>query len=311
MQEFQSHRERDLRPALVFLTGDLMAVPIPLERAEVILGRALESDVRINDTKISRRHASVSVVFDEETKRTNYFITDLDSTNGTFLNGRKIQTGEIVQNGDKIAVGDHILRFELLDEIDREYQRQIRRLISHDDLTGLLSSRSFFSELRRESGLAREEKRPFCVLMMDIDFFKQVNDTHGHLTGSKTLEEIGVCITQNLRTGDVAARFGGEEFAAFLLDAELAQGLVAAERIRSEIEAKHFSVIRQSKMHETHRVTISIGVAAFPDDSSDPMELVEMADSALYRAKREGRNRICSYQELSPEKTGETLPARH
>lgn len=310
MQESQTYRERDLRPALVFLTGDLMAVPIPLERAEVILGRALESDVRINDTKISRRHASVTAISDEKDDRTNYFITDLHSTNGTFLNGQKLQKREPLQNGDKITIGEHILRFELLDEIDREYQRQIRRLISHDDLTGLLSSRSFFSELRREAGLAAEEKRRFCVLMMDIDFFKKVNDTHGHLTGSKTLEEIGECITQNLRTGDVAARFGGEEFAAFLLDAELAQGLVAAERIRSEIELKNFSVVRQGRMHETHQLTISLGVAAFPDDSSDPIELVEMADSALYRAKREGRNRVCSYQELSPEKLSELLPAR-
>lgn len=287
-----------------------MAVPIPLERAEVILGRALESDVRVNDTKISRRHASITADFDEENNRINYFINDLDSTNGTFLNGQKIARAEVLRHGDKITVGEHILRFELLDEIDREYQRQIRRLISHDDLTGLLSSRSFFSELRREADLTKEEKRPFCVLMMDIDFFKKVNDTYGHLTGSKTLEEIGLCITQNLRTGDVAARFGGEEFAAFLLDAELSQGLVAAERIRSEIEAKKFSIIRQGRMNDTHRVTISIGIAAFPDDSSDPIELVEMSDSALYRAKREGRNRVCVYRETNSEQSRESLPAR-
>ena len=310
MPENKTQSTRDLRPALVFLTGDLMAVPIPLERAEVVIGRALETDVRINDAKISRRHAALTAVADEGARRVNYFITDLNSTNGTYLNGQKINRSEPLQNGDKIAVGENILRFELLDEIDREYQRQIRRLISHDDLTGLLSSRSFFSELRREAALTKEEKRPFCVLMMDVDFFKNVNDTHGHLTGSKTLEEIGACIMENLRTGDVAARFGGEEFAAFLLDAELPQGVVAAERIRSEIERKEFSVIRQGRMFESHRVTISIGVAAFPDDSLDPIELVEMADSALYRAKREGRNRVCAYQELSPEKLSEPLPAR-
>lgn len=311
MPQNQSQSKRDLRPALVFLTGDLLAVPIPLERAEVVIGRALESDVRINDAKISRRHASLTAARDAaDGDRVNYFLTDLNSTNGTFLNGRKITESEPLQNGDKITIGEHILRFELLDEIDREYQLQIRRLISHDDLTGLLSSRSFFSELRREAALTKEEKRPFCVLMMDVDFFKNVNDTHGHLTGSKTLEEIGACIMENLRTGDVAARFGGEEFAAFLLDAELAQGVVAAERIRAEIERRQFSVVRQGKFHETHRLTISIGVAAFPDDSQDPIELVEMADSALYRAKREGRNRVCAYRELSPEKSSEPLPAR-
>jgi len=300
---------RDLRPALIFLSGELLAVPIPLEREEVILGRALEADVRINDTRVARRHARIAAIADSEHKATNYVITDLNTRSGTYVNGQKIKQ-ETLQNGDKITIGDHILRFEMSDEIDREYQRQIRRLLSHDDLTGLLSSRSFFSELRRESERAKHEGRVLCVLMMDIDFFKAVNDTYGHLTGSRTLEEIGLRITQSLRSGDAAARFGGEEFAAFLLDAELAQGLVAAERIRQEIENYKFSVIRQGKPSETHRITLSIGVATFPTDSSDPIELVEMADSALYRAKREGRNRVCAHQDLSPEELNKPLPAR-
>jgi len=302
-------RERDLRPAVVFLTGDLLAVPIPLEREEVILGRALEADVRINDTKVSRRHARINTVLEPEVDEPSYIITDLTSRTGTLLNGHKITT-ETLQNGDKITIGENILRFELLDEIDREYQRQIRRLISHDDLTGLLSSRSFFSELRREAARAAQENRPFCVLMMDVDYFKSVNDTYGHLTGSKTLEEIGLCITQNLRNGDVGARFGGEEFAAFLLDAEMAQGLVAAERIRSEIEKKEFSIVRQGKPPQTHRVTISIGVSVFPDDSSDPIELVEMSDSALYCAKRAGRNRVRAYGDSVPEIPAGQMRAR-
>ncbi len=294
--------KRDLRPALVFLNGDLLAVPIPLEREAVILGRALEADVRINDTKVSRQHARIKTIVDSESNETKYLLTDLDSRNGTLLNGEKIAEATL-QNGDKIIVGEHILRFELFDEIDREYQHQIRRLLSHDDLTGLLSSRSFFSELRREASRSTLENRPFCVLMMDIDFFKLVNDTYGHLTGSKTLEEIGLCIMYDLRSGDVAARFGGEEFAAFLLDAGLDQGLVAAERIRASVEEHDFSIVKSRKTPETHKITISIGVASFPDDSSDPIELVEMADSALYRAKREGRNRVCVYQELSTEDT--------
>ncbi len=291
---------RNLRPALVFLTGELIAVPIPLEREDVILGRALEADVRINDPKASPQHARISTVTNGEGKADHYVLTDSGSRTGTFLNGEKI-TEERLQNGDKITVGSHILRFDLLDEIDREYQRQIHRLISHDDLTGLLSSRSFFSELRREAARATAENRPFCVLMMDIDHFKRVNDAYGHLTGSKTLEEIGSCITRRVRSGDAAARFGGDEFAAFLLDAEIGQALIAAERIRSEIEKQAFSVIRQGRPSETHYVTTSIGVAAFPSDSSDPIELVEMADSALYRAKREGRNRVSVYGDLTAE----------
>jgi two-component system cell cycle response regulator len=301
--------KRDLRPALVFLSGDLLAVPIPLEREEVILGRAFEADVRINDKKVSRQHAKITTVVDESKNETKYLLTDLESRNGTFLNGHKMDQ-EILQNGDKIIIGEHILRFELLDEIDREYQHQIRRMLSHDDLTGLLSSRSFFSELKREASRSTLENRPFCVLMMDIDHFKQVNDTYGHLTGSKTLEEIGLCIMYNLRSGDVAARFGGEEFAAFLLDAELSQGIIAAERIRESIEDQDFSIVKQGKALKTHKITISIGIASFPKDSSDPIELVEMADSALYRAKREGRNRVCVYQDMSPEDLEKELAPR-
>jgi len=300
---------RDLKPALVFLSGELIAVPIPLDREDVILGRALEADVRVNDTQVSRQHAKVSAIRNSTNTGTDYILSDLDSRNGTFLNGRRVRRGTL-ENGDKITVGETILRFDLLDEIDREYQRQIHRLISHDDLTGLLSSRSFFSELRREAGRAAAENRPFCVLMMDGDNFKGVNDTYGHLTGSKTIEEIGFSIMTSLRTGDAAARFGGDEFAAFLLDADLPQGRTAAERIRASVENCDFSVLRQGKSKETHHITISIGVASFPEDSSDPIELVEMADSALYRAKRDGRNRVAVYRNMTYEELNRHLPPR-
>ena len=239
-------QDRDLRPALVFLTGELIAVPIPLDREEVILGRELGADVRITDARASRKHASIVRSVNSETQEVEYILTDFGSRNGTLINGEQVRE-EVLENGDKITIGEQILRFDLLDAIDREYQQQIHRLISHDDLTGLLSSRSFFSELRREAERAKVENRPFCVLMMDIDHFKNVNDTYGHLTGSKTLEEIGNSIINCLRSGDAAARFGGEEFAAFLLDAEIGQAFVAAERIRYEIEAREFSVIRHGK----------------------------------------------------------------
>jgi diguanylate cyclase (GGDEF)-like protein len=165
-----------------------------------------------------------------------------------------------------------------------------------------LTSKSFFSELRREASRAEADGRPFCVLMMDLDHFKQVNDSYGHLVGSQTLEEVGGLITRALRAGDVAARFGGEEFAAFLLKADCAQGLVAAERVRTSIEAHVFSAVRRGASDETGetlRLTISIGVAAYPDDARDPIELIELADTALYRAKNMGRNRVVAYC-LSP-----------
>jgi two-component system cell cycle response regulator len=302
--------QKERRPALVSLRGELMAVPIPLERSQVTIGRALEADVRINDLRASRLHARINSTTDTQTDETVYSITDLTSTNGTLLNGELISEAPL-NDGDKIVIGDHLFRFDMLDEIDREFQQQIHRLLAHDELTGLLTSKSFFSELRREAARAQAEARPFCVLMMDLDHFKEVNDTYGHLVGSKTLEKTGHVIKQALRAGDVAARFGGEEFAAFLLDANYAQGLVAAERVRAAIANHEFSATRQDSPQTaaTHRITISIGVAAFPDDATDPIQLVELADSALYRAKRDGRNRICAYRP-SLAMTEGPLPAR-
>lgn len=298
------------RPALVSLRGELMAVPIPLERDEVVIGRAFEADVRLNDSRASRLHARIATVRDSSSNGDCYRITDLGSTNGTTVNGELI-TETALNDGDKIVIGDHLFRFDLLDEIDREFQQQIHRLIAHDELTGLLTSKSFFSELRREAARAEAESRPFCVLMMDLDHFKEVNDTYGHLVGSKTLEETGRVIKEALRAGDVASRFGGEEFAAFLLDANYAQGLVAAERVRVAMAQHKFSASRVATpaTEATHQVTISIGVAAFPDDATDPIQLVELADSALYRAKRSGRNCICAYRP-SFGGTEDSLPPR-
>jgi diguanylate cyclase (GGDEF)-like protein len=299
------------RPALVSLRGELLAVPIPLDRNEVTLGRALEADVRINDSRASRLHARISVERNADNDSVRCVIRDLASTNGTLINGQVLSEA-ILNEGDKISIGDQLFRFDMLDEIDREFQQQIHRLISHDELTGLLTSKSFFSELRREAAQAELKSQPFCVLMMDVDHFKEVNDTYGHLVGSQTLEEIGSVIKNALRTGDVAARFGGEEFAAFLLDADYAQGLVAAERVRSAVEKQEFQSARRDVLAPAKklRVTISIGVAAFPDDAKDPIELVELADSALYRAKRGGRNRISAYRHSIAATEGNLPPRR-
>ncbi|MDT5294290.1 MAG: hypothetical protein QOJ76_1170 [Acidobacteriota bacterium] len=298
-------------PALVFLRGELLAAPIPLERDEVTLGRALEADVRVNDARASRMHARINVERDPASGETRYRIQDLGSTNGTLLNGEPV-TDAYLQDGDKLTVGEQLLRFDLLDDIDREYQRQIHRLLAHDELTGLLTSKSFFSELRREAARAETEVRPFCVLMMDLDHFKAVNDTHGHLVGSQTLEEVGALIMRELRAGDVAARFGGEEFAAFLLNADCAQGLVAAERVRAAIELNVFPAVRRGAANdtgETLRITISLGVASYPDDARDPIQLVELADTALYRAKNLGRNRVVAYCVAPPDlKPGGSTP---
>ncbi len=312
LQENTPRPSDERRPALVFLRGELLAAPIPLERSEIVLGRALEADIRINDPRASRLHARINVV-KEGDEPPRYRVTDLGSTNGTLLNGRPM-TEATLHVGDKITIGEHLLRFELLDDVDREFQRQIYRLLAHDELTGLLTSKSFFSELRREAGRAEADERQFCVLMMDLDHFKRVNDTYGHLVGSQTLETVGGLITHALRAGDVAARFGGEEFAAFLLDADMAQGLVAAERVRTTIEAHTFASLRRGASASDDaagfRITISLGVAGFPQDGRDPIELMELADTALYRAKQSGRNCVMAYAPAPDGGTSRVLPPR-
>src|SRR5260370_34338980 len=222
----QYQRSGERRPALVFLRGELLAVQIPLERAQVTVGRALDADIRVNDSRASRLHARITTESDA-TGVMRYRLKDLDSTNGTILNGKAIDQA-LLQDGDKFEIGDQLIRFEMLDEIDREFQQQIHRLLIHNDLTALLTSKSFFSELRREAARADAESMPFCVLMADLDYFKAVNDTVGHLVGSETLEEVGAIIKKSLRAGNVGARFGGEEFAAFLLDADYSHGMIAA-----------------------------------------------------------------------------------
>ena len=151
--------QRERRPALVSLRGELMAVPIPLERDEVIIGRAIEADVRLNDSRASRLHARISSELDPETRQTNCRITDLGSTNGTLVNGEAI-TEAPLNDGDKIVIGDHLFRFDLLDEIDREFQQQIHRLIAHDELTGLLTSKSFFLNYDAKRRALRQTRGP-------------------------------------------------------------------------------------------------------------------------------------------------------
>jgi diguanylate cyclase (GGDEF)-like protein len=282
----------DRRPVLVSLSGELIATPIPLERDIVVFGRALEADIRLNDSKASRLHARI-----EMKDGTSFRIKDLGSTNGTLVNGQVVKDAAL-KDGDKILIGDHLFRFDLQDEIDREFQQRIHRLIGHDHLTGLLTSKSFFTELRREASRAEEQQKPFGVLMMDVDHFKDVNDKFGHLAGSRTLQELGALIKKALRSGDVAARFGGEEFAAFLLEANYAQAVVAGERVRRFVNDHTFSAPDHDSEGKlcTFNITVSIGVAAYPDDGTDPIKLIELADSALYRAKRAGRNQVCAYR---------------
>jgi len=175
----------------------------------------------------------------------------------------------------------------------------VKELSITDGLTGVYLRRHFLERFQEE--LKRSIKNQFhlCVLMLDIDFFKNYNDTFGHLVGDITLREVSKIIQDNVRKVDLISRYGGEEFAIVLPETLKEAGVDVAERIRYAVSQKKLNVYDE----ETH-VTVSIGIAAFPDDiageitSFDPsfvLELLQKADQALYQAKNEGRDRVILY----------------
>ena len=183
--------QAERRPALVFLRGELLAVPIPLEGSEVTLGRALDAAVRINDSQASRLHARIRTERDEATGQTRYRLMDLDSTNGTLLNGKTIDEA-FLEDGDKFVIGDHMIRFEMLDEIDREFQQQIHRLLVHTSSRALPENHSSLSSAAKPRAL----KLTQTILRVDdgSGFFQDGERHLRSLAGSETLEEVGEVI---------------------------------------------------------------------------------------------------------------------
>jgi two-component system cell cycle response regulator len=170
----------------------------------------------------------------------------------------------------------------------------LRRLATRDQLTGLLNRREFDRILAEEEGRARRFGHPLSLVMMDIDRFKAVNDTHGHQVGDQVLVEVARRVAEGLRDVDRAARFGGEEFALVVMQANRAAALEAAERVRGAVESSPFVIGPDLSL----RVTLSAGVAELPADSPTGAGLVAAADKALYAAKARGRNRVVAFTEL-------------
>ncbi len=159
-----------------------------------------------------------------------------------------------------------------------------------DGLTKLYNYRYFIQELEREANRTKRFRTPFSLLMIDIDFFKEFNDKYGHLEGDKVLRKIAQLFQKNTRTTDTVARYGGEEFAIILPGLGKNDALSIAEKLHVLIQNYKFPVIDENK---NIKITISIGVANFPRDSADTKILLDMADQALYKAKKSGRNMVC------------------
>lgn len=169
-----------------------------------------------------------------------------------------------------------------------ENERELQRRARYDELTGLLNRGSFWKRAGEEVDHARREGRPLTLLVADIDHFKRVNDLRGHSEGDLALARFSRCCSGRFRATDIIGRLGGEEFGVLLVGADVARGLQAAEKLRSEVEA--LSIIGRDG---EFKLTVSIGVAAVDVDLDDPLAVAsDRADRALYRAKRGGRNRV-------------------
>jgi diguanylate cyclase (GGDEF)-like protein len=182
------------------------------------------------------------------------------------------------------------------------YQR-IEDLARTDGLTGLLNHRTFMEKLSEEYRRIERDMRPFSVLLMDIDKFKNVNDTYGHPVGDIALKAVARALKDTGRGSDFVARYGGEEFAIGMVDTNIKGALQTAERVRKLVEKTSAARVGGKDL----MVTVSIGVSSFPEDTKNKAELVTLADNALYQAKRSGRNRVCLHRDV---KDAEAAPAQ-
>jgi diguanylate cyclase (GGDEF)-like protein len=254
-----------------------------VSKGAAVIGRAMNAEVKVEDDGISRTHARIR----SETGRA--WLEDLGSRNGTFLNGSKIEGPTELREGDKIQVGrGTVLRFGFQDDLDESFHENLLSSALRDGLTKLFNKRYFLERLDSELKFALRHHTALSLLMLDLDYFKKINDTLGHLAGDAVLAGIANQLSKAVRNEDVVARFGGEEFAIVLRAINVDNAALMAERMRKLVESTAIPFDGKDL-----RVTVSIGVAGYPHtDLKSPDQLVEAADKALYRAKHGGRNRV-------------------
>jgi two-component system, cell cycle response regulator len=274
----QALRER-YRPGLVVLKGPDLGKRGRIEGGAIV-GRDPRGAFCLNDPGVSWHHARF------EDRGDGWAVVDLGSTNGVKLNGAMCADALLVA-GDKLVLGETVLRFEEQDPTEQQYDAMVERLLNIDELTGLYVRRRFDAELDQLMRAATAERRPLGLLVMDLDGTKAINDAHGHLFGAYTIGEAGRLIGEVLGEQGIASRFGGDEFVAAVPGADLEATVQVGERVWKALAAHPFE-------HEgiALRPGISIGVAAFPESARDARGLFQRADEAMYRAKRAGKNRV-------------------
>jgi two-component system cell cycle response regulator len=251
-------------------------------RSVVVIGRATTADISLAEvSSVSRHHARLTY------RAESVVLEDLGSTNGTFVNGQRIEQETILRSGDRFQVG--VAHFKFLQERDIEnaYHQAIHDLVVLDGLTQIANRRKFEIEAEREQGRARRYGRPLTLILIDVDHFKAVNDAHGHLCGDFVLKRIVEVTRPLLRREQVFARVGGEEFAILCPEAASVNARALAERIRRKIAANPFEYAGA-----VFPVTCSFGIASLTPEMANLQELYEAADRALYRSKNSGRDTV-------------------
>jgi two-component system cell cycle response regulator len=283
-KRLQSAAVREACLVHIYPTGPAMGCRYPLRDKPLMLGRGDDCDIRIPDNSVSRRHARI------EPSADGYVVGDLGSTNGTFVNDTQLAAPAPLQDGDYLRVGNCLYRYLTGGNIEAEYHEEIYRLTIQDGLTRIHNQRALTEFLDREVARSQRHHRPLSVLMFDIDKFKAINDTHGHLCGDFVLRELAGVVGGTVRKEDLFARYGGEEFCLVLVETGLPEACLAGERIRAAVEKHHF------RFETTPiKLTISVGVATTSGDpEASPTGLLRTADERLYQAKRTGRNRVVS-----------------
>ena len=272
-------------PVVVVISGKPLGKSFFLNKEEITIGRDLTADISLGETSISRKHTQF--------KMTPQGIEtwDCGSTNGTYVNDVRLNPGEgkLLNDGDLVRCGNTILKFLKEGKIENVHYGKMYDLATTDDLTQAFNKKAILDMINEEFLRAQGKNIPMTLVMLDIDHFKQTNDTFGHVAGDYVLKEVSALIkTKLIRQKDALGRYGGEEFALLLRETPLQIAVEVAERVRSTVEKHSFNFDQK-----TIPITISLGIAALDSTTKSATDLLSAADKALYDAKNQGRNRVC------------------
>jgi two-component system cell cycle response regulator len=272
------------RAVLLRMDGVHAGQIIGLEHSPFTVGRHPTNLLRIDEDSISRFHARVVRIDDD------YFVEDLGSRNGVFVAGKRLSRAKL-EHDSWLQFGPRVsFRFSLTDVREERLLRRLYESSTRDALTGAYNRLHFEERLRSEIAYAVRHRAPVSLLIIDLDHFKRVNDTYGHPAGDAVLKRASEACMRALRTEDVFARFGGEEFAVVLRGIEAKGAARLGERLRQFVSGE---VIEHDG--QTIKVTMSGGVASLSDCSAPSSEeLVGIADRRLYLSKERGRNQVTS-----------------